>query len=298
MRNLLWSVTLLVVLSGCAAPVQTLELHVNSPPLLPMRRIANPGAMETRTYRVMETRYFIRNPDAPKTSQVDLKEMFAAKGVEFPAGSTLVSTAFRDGLNLIEAKNTQENLEKFENELNALDIWFKQVEIGVRLLDVSSPRAATALKERPISLLKLSKLLGHGIRIIDSTQTTTVNGVGTGVKSCFQWPLATHAPAVHGYSTNTAPGTVCQSRLEVTPSVGSDGYLLNIALVWQAAHIETRADGNSNKPTPALEIGTSVIMYDGQTLAFELPNRSIVGVHDLWLLLTVRLVDSSGTPIH
>jgi len=299
MRSFLQGCALLVFLSGCVAPVRTLELHVNSPALLPMRRISNPDAMEIRTYRLNGSRPFIRHRDAPQTSKVDLKEIFAAKGVEFPDGSTLVLTAFKNGLDLIETKNTQENLEKFENELIALGVWSMQVEIGVRLLDVSSQRAVTALKERPISLPKLSKLLGHGIRIVDSTQTTTINAVAMGVKSYFQWPPVVGAtPSVHGYTTNSPSGTVCQSRLEATPTVGSDGYTVNIALVWQASLVGTRTNDNSNKPASVLEIGTSVVIYDGQSLAFELPNQSTLEVHDLWLLLTVRLVDPSGTPVH
>jgi type II secretory pathway component GspD/PulD (secretin) len=212
------------------------------------------AAFETRTYPAQPGVFkSLAVTEKGETGSEDAKRYFQDAGVPFPEGS---SVTYNNRASLLIVTNTPENLKFFERVLRQLNIEPTQVVIEARFLQMSRDTANDLFKPEVtlgrVSVIKeevlrrVRELEGQKkITVLAQPRVTTVSGNTAQVKSVEEFRYATEYPYPLPATTNGSAGSATvtyptpsgfETReigtlLNVTPTVGPDGQMINLTLV-------------------------------------------------------------------
>lgn len=256
-------------------------------------------------------------------SQRDIQKFFEDMGVAFPPGSSI---KYNPTISQIVLNNTPKNIEIFDEVLQSLNVVPNQVEIDVSFVSFElkliealarkSDRAAPTGEE-----IKALWREGKG-KIAGTSKTVTRSGINAQVKGVEEviYPTEFEGTAdkktpdefqgldVVPTSFETREVGVIQN---VTPTVGPDGYTIDLTFVpelceqlgWDDVGIsKTQADGKTTaihlrQPRfHSRNLTTSIVLWDGETIvAGAMPNRD--GAEVTYVFISARLLDPTGAKI-
>jgi Flp pilus assembly secretin CpaC len=251
----------------------------------------------------------------------DVKKLFGDLGVSFPPGSSI---SYNGMSSKILMTNTPENIEVFERALAALNIVPTQVEIDVSFVafelkaveEIARKSGSTAVSGEAIKALWRE---GKG-RLVGTSKVLTRSGVNTQSKGVDEVIYPTEF--MDHLETNgvaTAPDPVpggFETReigiiLNATPTVGPDGYTIDLVFVPEFCELLFHDDVGFEKTLPdgkktslqlhqprfhSRNLTTSVVMWDGETLvAGAVPNSGVTEI--TYVFVTARVLDLTGRPV-
>ncbi|MBU4460106.1 MAG: hypothetical protein KJ579_06020 [Verrucomicrobia bacterium] len=254
-------------------------------------------------------------------AQKDLKKLFGDLGVSFPPGSSI---SYKGMSSKILMTNTPENIEVFERVLAALNVVPNQVEIDVSFVafelkaveEIARKSGSTAVSGEAIKALWRE---GKG-RLVGTSKIATrsgVNGQSKGVDEVIYPTEFTSTPGTNGTAgaSDPVPGAFETRELGIilnaTPTVGLDGYTVDVTFVPEFCELLFQDDVGFEKAQPdgkktavrlhqprfhSRNLTTSVVMWDGETLvAGAMPNSGVTEI--TYVFVTARILDLMGKPV-
>lgn len=250
------------------------------------------------------------------TNEIDtLQKLFTDAGVPFPPGSTL---AFHERTSELIHRNTTANQSIFERVLDTMNVVPVQAEIEVKLVRICDPEFCQRLTPAPTTELPTNQ-----VEELDRISVITVSGSQARAERRQLLDKLTErkippAPAVKS-STNdapvvsTAPAEGFGTTLNVTPTIGPDGYGINLTLAWDYRRLNgwKQIPGSTAEATiPDItekSLITSIMLNDGISAVLSLAD-SDSGLNEKIpkmssncveaLIITPRLRNPGGGLIH
>lgn len=244
----------------------------------------------------------------------DIQKFFDAMGVPFPRGAHV---EYNRSTSRLIMHNTAENLDLFERILGAPGILLDQVRIETKLYEIADEAilpdfagAYSAYKEREYEL-------AGKIALVSRNRVVTRSGVNAQAdnKACVERPKSRDSiPDATTKEEDQTPIVEIGDILNATPTVGPDGYTVDLTFIWThrlfKGWIEIPSEGKSEM-APAVstrEITTSVVLGDGDAIVMQVDAGSYGFQGEtqapapkrrpMYLVVSVRLVDMAGKPIH
>ena len=250
----------------------------------------------------------------------DLKKFFEDMGVPFPPGSSI---SYNATISQLIVRNTPENTEIFERVLQALTVVPNQVEIDVTYVafDLKLIEEVARKSDRAAPTGEEIKALwreGKG-KIAGTSKVVTRSGVNAQSKGCDEVIYPTEFEATTSSNgvadaLNAVPGSFETREVgfihNVTPTVGPDGYTIDLTFVpelcelldWDDVGIgKTQADGKTTEihlrqpRFHSRNLTTSIVLWDGETVvAGAMPNSG--GTEMTYAFISARLLNPDGAP--
>jgi type II secretory pathway component GspD/PulD (secretin) len=277
--------------------------------------------MVTRMYPVEPFIGSVATMAPDGSGKSDMQRFYEDMGVPFPPGSII---RFEASASSIIIRNTPENIEIFEQVLRAIGVHPNQVEIDVTFVafDLKLIEEIARKSDRAAPTGEEIKVLwreGKG-KISGTSKIVTRSGVNAQSKGVDEFIYPTQFEATtcsNGVADalNAVP-TSFETRevgfiQNVTPTVGPDGYTIDLTLVpelcelldWDDVGVGlTGADGKETQAHMRVprfhsrNLTTSIVLWDGETvIAGAMPNNE--GTEITYAFISARLLDPAGQPL-
>lgn len=246
------------------------------------------GDMETRTFPIracfgaklpteeVRARLSDDGSNAKKEAQeraTAVERFFAERGVDFPPGASMSWDPHRSRL---LAYSTPDNLERIGEIVQEPYASESQVEIHVSLTDGKN------------------QLMGLGVIGISGETFTASRTLPppTAVPPATDTSDAEEADDDDA-ADDAAPEPLIEHKLDITPTVDSDNYTINLKFAWEAAI--TPKDQAAPRQ---LKVDTTVLLWDGATLSFPVAAAGEIAGHgELTLQIRATIIDPAGQPV-
>ncbi|MBT3381136.1 MAG: tetratricopeptide repeat protein [Lentisphaerae bacterium] len=227
--------------------------------------------------------------DDDGTVFMDLKGLFRDFGMEFPVGSR-VSYYQRVGKLIIH--NTVAEHERIERILQQINVTPTEVRIGFELIEVLDPALVRDLPAGAVHEMALKALPGESWRVLHRASAVTLSGNTTVVLALEPGPkpAAKQTAGAPGEADKTAKAEdvpVEGATVAVTPTVAADGYSIDLELRYDV----------SDPTLPELRTETKVIVWDGESVTFQLAGGEAEDSQNLYLIVSATLLNPAGLPI-
>lgn len=244
----------------------------------------------------------------PKAS---IQDFFEKAGVPFPKGSWVEYNA---GLSQLVVKNTLANHTIFERIMNQPCCIPSQVQIDFRLFECADRATGENLRKHHSDFLERQYVEDRKIRLVYQDGVVTRSGVNAQTKNETK---LYHEDTLK--DSDGEDGKEIHSLLDlgyvinVTPFVAPDGQTIDLTLIWESRDFSNwmkvqNETGLRTLPSVSQrETRTSVVLLDGESLVlsisdipptFEPKLASMESERPLLLILSARLIDTDGEPIH